>query len=87
MPAWNEWFSGMLYINRANLLPLQTYLRSLIVEVNLNQMSDLNSMANLVASVGADTAKIFLAMFPILCVYPFLQKYFVKGLVAGSVKE
>ena len=85
--AWNEWFSGMLYINRANLLPLQTYLRSLIVEVNLNQMSDLNSMANLVASVGADTAKIFLAMFPILCVYPFLQKYFVKGLVAGSVKE
>ena len=85
--AWNEWFSGMLYINRANLLPLQTYLRSLIVEVNLNQMSDLNSMDNLVASVGADTAKIFLAMFPILCVYPFLQKYFVKGLVAGSVKE
>lgn len=85
--AWNEWFAGMLYINDAYLFPLQTYLRSLIVEVDLNQMSDLNSMANLVASVGADTAKIFLAMMPILCVYPFLQKYFVKGLVAGSVKE
>lgn len=85
--AWNEWFAGMLYINNPNLFPLQTYLRALIVEVDINQMSDLNSMANLVASVGADTAKIFLAMIPILCVYPFLQKYFVNGLVAGSVKE
>ena len=84
---WNEWFAGMLYINNSALFPLQTYLRSLIVEVDLNQMTDLNSLANLVATVGADTAKIFLAMVPILCVYPFLQKYFVKGIVQGSVKE
>lgn len=84
---WNEWFAGMLYINDAKLFPLQTYLRSLIVEVDMNQLSDLNSLANLVATVGADTAKIFLAMIPILCVYPFLQKYFVKGIVQGAVKE
>lgn len=84
---WNEWFDGMLYINNNRLFPLQTYLRTLIVEVNMNQMTDIQSLANQVASVGADTAKIFLAMAPILMVYPFLQKYFVTGIVQGSVKE
>lgn len=83
---WNEWFDGMLYINDNRLFPLQTYLRTLIVEVNMNQMADIQSLANQVASVGADTAKIFLAMAPILMVYPFLQKYFVTGIVQGSVK-
>lgn len=84
---WNEWFDGMLYINNNHLFPLQTYLRTLIVEVDMNQMMDIQSLANQVASVGADTAKIFLAMAPILLVYPFLQKYFVTGIVQGSVKE
>lgn len=83
---WNEWFDGMLYINDNRLFPLQTYLRTLIVEVNMNQMADIQSLANQIASVGADTAKIFLAMAPILMVYPFLQKYFVTGIVQGSVK-
>lgn len=84
---WNEWFDGMLYINDNRLFPLQTYLRTLIVEVNMNQMADIQSLAKQVASVGADTAKIFLAMVPILMVYPFLQKHFVTGIVQGSVKE
>ncbi len=83
---WNEWFDGMLYINDNRLFPLQTYLRTLIVKVDMNQMSDIQSIANQVASVGADTSKIFLAMVPILMVYPFLQKYFVTGVVQGSVK-
>lgn len=83
---WNEWFDGMLYINDNHLFPLQTYLRGLIVETNMNQLTDIRSLANQVASVGADTAKIFLAMLPILMVYPFLQRFFVTGIVMGSVK-
>lgn len=84
---WNEWFDGMLYINDNRLFPLQTYLRGLIVEINMNQLTDIQTLSNQVASVGADTAKIFLTMAPILMVYPFLQKYFVTGIVQGSVKE
>jgi putative aldouronate transport system permease protein len=83
---WNAWYDGMLYINDNNLFPLQTYLRTVVVQIDLTQMSDMNSIAKLVASTGADTAKIFLAMLPIILVYPFAQKYFVKGIVLGSVK-
>jgi putative aldouronate transport system permease protein len=83
---WNAWYDGMLYINDNHLFPLQTYLRTVVVQVDLSQMSDMNSIAKLVASTGADTAKIFLAMLPIIIVYPFIQKYFVKGIVLGSVK-
>ncbi len=84
---WNAWFDGMLYINDNRLFPLQTYLRTLIVEVNMDQLTDAEDLAQLVATTGANTAKIFIAMVPILAVYPFVQKHFVKGIVRGSVKE
>jgi putative aldouronate transport system permease protein len=83
---WNAWYDGMLYINDNHTFPLQTYLRTVIVQVNMDQITDAESMAKLVASGGADAAKIFLALLPILLVYPFAQKYFVKGIVLGSVK-
>jgi putative aldouronate transport system permease protein len=83
---WNGWYDGMLYMNDNHKFPLQTYLRTVIVQVDLNQMSDIKSIAQLVASGGADAAKIFLAMFPVMLVYPFAQKHFVKGIVLGSVK-
>jgi putative aldouronate transport system permease protein len=83
---WNAWYDGMLYINDNNLFPLQTYLRTVVVQPDLTKLQDVNDLANLVASGGADAAKIFLAMLPIMIVYPFVQKYFVKGIVLGSVK-
>lgn len=83
---WNAWFDGMLYINNNLKFPLQTYLRTIIVEVDMHQVSDINTLAKMVSSEGANTAKIFVAMVPILSVYPFLQKHFVKGIVIGSVK-
>jgi putative aldouronate transport system permease protein len=83
---WNAWYDGMLYINDYHKFPLQTYLRTVIIQVDLSQVTDLNTLARLVASGGADAAKIFLAMLPILFVYPFAQKHFVKGIVLGSVK-
>jgi putative aldouronate transport system permease protein len=83
---WNAWFDGMIYINNNAKFPLQTYLRSVIIVPDLTQVTDLNTLSKLVASGGADAAKIFLAMLPILIVYPFAQKHFVKGIVLGSVK-
>lgn len=84
---WNAWFDGMLFINDNTKFPLQTYLRTIIVQVNMDKVTDINSLAAMVASKGADTAKIFVAMVPILVVYPFVQRYFVTGIVIGSVKE
>lgn len=84
---WNAWFDGMIYIDDNTKFPLQTYLRTIIIDVNTAMMSDMRSLAQQVASTGADAAKILISMIPILMVYPFLQKYFVKGIVHGSLKE
>lgn len=86
---WNSWFDGMLYINDMNLKPLQTYLRSVvIVDASISDTS--GYLEDMIANANADGsngAKIFLALLPTLCIYPFLQKHFAKGIVRGSVKE
>ena len=84
---WNAWFDGMLYIDDMYKFPLQTYLRTVIVQIDYSQVTDPNDIAKLVAQNGTNAAKIFIAMAPVLAVYPFLQKYFVKGITIGSVKE
>jgi putative aldouronate transport system permease protein len=83
---WNAWYDGMLYINNNHKFPLQTYLRTVVVKPDLSRVTDVNDLAQLVASSGADAAKIFLAILPIMLVYPFAQRHFVKGIVLGSVK-
>ena len=84
---WNAWFDGMIYINDMNLKPLQTYMRSvIIVDSATENMSIDDVMANVTAE-GANAAKIFCVILPVMCVYPFLQKHFAKGIVRGSVKE
>lgn len=84
---WNAWFDGMIYINNPNLKPLQTYLRSVILVDTAVQNLSVDDMMAEVTSEGADAAKIFCAILPVMCVYPFLQKHFAKGIVRGSVKE
>ncbi len=84
---WNAWFDGMIYINNMNLKPLQTYMRSvIIVDSAIENMSVDDMMVNVTAE-GANAAKIFCVILPVMCVYPFLQKHFAKGIVRGSVKE
>ncbi|GHU77203.1 hypothetical protein AGMMS49992_24410 [Clostridia bacterium] len=79
----------MIYINRQTLKPLQTYLRSIII-VNTEVTDAAFYLEDVIANVtadGANGAKIFIALLPIMCVYPFLQKHFAKGIVRGSLKE
>lgn len=86
---WNSWFDGLIYMNQASLYPLQTYLRTLIVDPDLLIRSAGDEYALLLAVLNARTARasqLFLGMLPVLVVYPFLQKYFTAGLVLGSVK-
>lgn len=84
---WNSWFDGLILMNSPTNYPLSTYLQTVIVSQNLttltaDQMKDLAELSNRTVQ----SAQIFLAALPILLLYPFLQKYFVKGLTLGAVK-
>ncbi len=85
---WNAWFDGLLYMNSPANYPLQTYLSTLNVSVNTSLMtSDQLAMLKNVTDETLKAAQVFLGTLPIMLVYPFLQRYFVKGIVLGSVKE
>ncbi|RKN78204.1 carbohydrate ABC transporter permease [Paenibacillus ginsengarvi] len=87
---WNDYFASLIYINSAHLKPLQLYLKELFVSSSdafLRTGQDINIDAAMNTSPQAiQAASIILATLPILVVYPFLQKYFVKGVLVGSVK-
>lgn len=90
---WNSWFNAMIYLRDPNHMPLQIVLREIIIsESNLAQNTDAGAM------MGEDTARqallvesmkyavIIVSTLPIMCLYPFMQKYFVKGIMIGSIK-
>ncbi len=85
---WNAWFDGMLYINNPKLQPLQTYLQSILTIpdtkfLSIEQLAMLGKMSRRTSNA----AQIVVSTIPIMIVYPFLQKYYTKGLVLGSVKS
>lgn len=87
---WNEWWNAYLYISDKNIKPLQIYLRDVLVNFNsqlATQAQSMMSRHNKVFVQSIQMATIIITMLPILCVYPFVQKYFVKGVLVGSVKE
>ena len=82
---WNSWFNAMIYIRNKELYPLQLVLRDILIR---NKQDELISSEADRAKVS-DTIKyatIVVSTLPILCIYPFLQKYFVSGLTIGAVK-
>ena len=86
---WNGWWEAFLYINDKNIKPLQIYLRDILVSFNTQLGSQAQNMlsGDKVFVQSVQMAAIVVTMVPILCLYPFLQKYFVKGVMIGSVKE
>ncbi|MBP1990755.1 carbohydrate ABC transporter permease [Paenibacillus eucommiae] len=84
---WNAWFDGYIYMNSPDKQPLATYLQSVLKGVDLLKVTgqDVKTLAE-VSDRTAKAAQIFVGALPVLMIYPFLQKYFVKGLVLGSVK-
>ena len=84
---WNSWFDGLIYINDASKYPLQTLLKVSLFSGfdNVAFTLDPESAAKL-SKEALDAGKIIVATVPILMAYPFLQRYFVKGLILGSVK-
>lgn len=87
---WNDWFSGMIYMNNPANYPLQTYLQTLLQDFEqILQQEGAGDIQRLLVQMNARTgraAQLFLGAIPVMMIYPFLQKYFTKGLVLGSVK-
>lgn len=84
---WNEFFQGLVLMNKADHYPLQSYIRQVAVVIDPTKMDEesVKRMSNL-SNQTLNAAKIFISMLPLLVIYPFLQKYFVKGITLGSVK-
>jgi putative aldouronate transport system permease protein len=86
--SWNSYFSAIIYITKRTLWPLQLVLRELIVESNVAEVhQDLQAGQDASTPFTIKMAAIIVTTLPIMCVYPFLQKYFMKGLLLGGVKE
>ncbi|WP_138495011.1 carbohydrate ABC transporter permease [Paenibacillus pinistramenti] len=84
---WNSWFDGLLYLNNSNQFPLATFLQTVIIQQDMSSMSMSPKEMELLSQTTVNAAQIFIGAAPVLIVYPFLQKYFVKGMTLGSVKE
>ncbi|WP_375546970.1 carbohydrate ABC transporter permease [Paenibacillus sp.] len=85
---WNSWFDGILYMNHPENYPLQSFLQTIIIKNDFRFLKAENvELMIKLSDRTSRAAQIFVAAFPILIVYPFLQRFFIKGIVMGSVKE
>ena len=87
---WNAWFDAFLYIQDTEKMPLQVVLRRILLEgtdqmINMNPNTASSSLGNVTPEV-IKAATVFICVLPILCIYPYIQKYFVKGTMVGSLK-
>lgn len=81
---WNSWFNAMIFLHKKAKYPLQLILREILIQDEMVTAGGTDALA--MASDTIKYATIVVATVPILCVYPFLQKYFVKGVMVGAVK-
>ncbi len=86
---WNAWFSASIYLKDKELYPLQLVLRSILINNSLREMGDTGYTSSGSAreiTKGLKYATVIASTLPILCIYPFVQKYFIKGIMIGSIK-
>jgi len=86
---WNQFFTAMIYLNKEELYPLQIILRDILIQsqVDMNMMEDMKTMAAKQAMRELmKYALIVVASVPVLMIYPFVQKYFVRGIMLGAIK-
>jgi len=83
---WNEWFYGLIFIRTPSKQVLQVLLRRVLLQSALSEMYDDPTYALSITERSVRSALLFITTIPILLVYPFAQKYFIKGLTAGAIK-
>ncbi len=88
MGHWNSWFDGLIYSNHTYNYPLQSYLQTLITLTTEDLNGDIDALMQFanVNNTSMKSAQIFISIIPLMIIYPWLQKYFTKGLTLGSVK-
>lgn len=88
---WNDWNNGLIYLTKTNLYSLQNLLNRILANVQYLKNNDIGQAgSDLTKGFPAESARMAMAaigVIPILCAYPFFQKYFVKGIALGAVKE
>lgn len=88
---WSEWWNALIFINNYKLRPLQIVLREILINYNSSMSEQAKQMLNATKKVvympSYQMAAIVVSVIPILLVYPYLQKYFVQGIMIGSIKE
>lgn len=88
--SWNDFYSGLMYMTRMNKYPLMTYIQSITInmeDIVRNGTMEEIMRASQISEQNLNAAKIVVAVIPLLLIYPLLQKYFITGIVIGSVKE
>lgn len=84
---WNNYFTALIYISDRKLYPLQLVLREILIQNSTNSIATSQADVEQAYAENVKYATIVVSTLPILCVYPFLQKYFVKGVMIGAIKE
>jgi putative aldouronate transport system permease protein len=82
---WNEFFTPLLYLNNSNLIPLPVLLRNILISASFNEYVDYNAFSSTPLE-SLKAAGVLITMLPMVVVYPWIQKYFTKGTLVGSVK-
>lgn len=85
---WNEWFNAMVFIRKNTMIPLQLVLRNMVLEASAERTvtASQSALSQTTFSMGIKMGAIIVTMLPIMCVFPFLQRYFVKGIMIGAIK-
>jgi putative aldouronate transport system permease protein len=84
--GWNSYMGALLFLRDSNKYPLQMLLREVMILFTYDDLSRQNVEAFKINQFAMQSAMVVVTMLPIMCVYPFLQKYFVKGIMIGAVK-
>lgn len=83
---WNSYFGALIYLNKTDLYPLQLVLRKILIQLDSSNMTQDLAMQKDLVSQTIRYATIIVSTVPILCLYPFVQKYFVQGVMIGAIK-
>ena len=84
---WNDFFTALTFMRSSNLMPMQILLRKMLVLADFREGNDILFLKSAVTSRSVKCTAVIITILPIICVYPFLQKYFAKGMMVGSLKS
>ncbi|MDR3120803.1 MAG: carbohydrate ABC transporter permease [Clostridiales bacterium] len=83
---WNEWFNPMIFIRKNDIVALQLVLRNIVIESRLTETMSISGPYEPSFQDGMKMCAVIVTMLPVMCLFPFLQKYFVKGVLIGAIK-